>query len=288
MIRISTFNAYFNQVFGEKEGLKKIKDCGYDFVEFNFNDCFSFENGLFFKDERTFTEYFKDLKNFLDSIKLTVIATRAPALPCEKSLSQKIKKIINKSVSATEILGAEYITVEPLISADSENFQEQDYETTCKLLEEYVSAADTMHVQVLLVNAVSYNEIKRAGAPNAFSSANKLLRLINRFKGKVYACLDTGKAYYAGQNPATTAELLGKNLKVIRLNDNLGINDVKAVLYGGHIVWDKVLESLKKIDFDGIFTIDVDYLRSTKTAMLPLAELMRIVATDFSLRIKDK
>ena len=169
---------------------------------------------------------------------------------------------------------------------DAENTRKENFALNLDMYRTLRETASACGVTIAIPNTVGYNELKKTGAPNICSSAGKLNELIDELGGGFCACLDTSRAYYAGQLPWKTAELLGARLKVLRLADNDGKGAEKLMVTGGYVVWKNLTTALQTIGYQGALTFDPDYLRSGESALLPLGKLACAIGTDFIQEIK--
>lgn len=281
MNKIAIYSRCFNEYFGEREGLKAIKNCGFNFVDLDLSPYIDNENGVLLKDEKSFTEYFFDLKNFIDGLGLNVLIITAPKFNHKSAFEKQTDFICSRVFESAEILGAEYVIFKPIKFGDPENDFEEIYRENVEFLGKFYHKTKNKKLKVAIVNDCEYNEIKKSGAPSTFSSAGKLIKIINEFGDSVCACLDTGTAFYAGEDLSKTVELLGGKLKVLRLNDNNLKSDKKLPVTCGHIGWNDLLTALKNIGFSGVIDFNADLFVSGKKAFLPLAELMLKVGESY-------
>ena len=282
--RFGTSNACFTKAYGIKEGLTVIKNCGFDCVTLDLSDAI--ESGVLF--DKTKTEsYFAELKKFLDEIGLVAYQTQLPPLPYNEQDLSTAASIAKNAVLATAVLGGMYAIIEPIVFEDEENTYRESFAANMQLFSEIRELAKENGVCIAVPNTVGYSDIKRTGMPNAYSSAGKLNALLDGLGDGFVACLDTARAYYAGQYPAHTAELLGERLKVVRLADCDGKGADKLPLTAGQIVWKDVAASLAKVGFTGVINFDTDYLRSGKSVAPYLGNVTVGIGKDLAEMIQE-
>lgn len=74
---------------------------------------------------------------------------------------------------------------------------------------------------------------------------------------KIKFCVDTGHVHFAGEDVAETIKLLGKDLAVLHLQDNSGLNDDHNILPFGKIEWNQVAKALNKVEYHGTLNFEV-------------------------------
>jgi sugar phosphate isomerase/epimerase len=72
------------------------------------------------------------------------------------------------------------------------------------------------------------------------------------------ACLDTGHAMISSGEPIyDMTKKLGKNLKVLHINDNNAILDDHNTPYSGKIDWKGFTKALKEIGYEGVLNFEL-------------------------------
>lgn len=268
-----TSSSVFTRLFGLEEGLKKIKECGFDCVEIDLNQA---ECAEVLRTGEGLREYFEKVKKTADEAGVCVCQTYLSTDVDNPSLT-----VAKNAVIATAVLGAKFAVIEPIVLSDSENTFVENLDKNVAYygaLKEIVKGKD---VTVAIPNTVGYNELKKTGAPNAYSSAGKVLQLLGCLGEGFCACLDTARSYYAGQLPAHTARLLGDTLKTTRLADCDGQGEERLAITAGYIVWNNVVVALKEIGFEGVLNFDVDYVRSGESPLVYLGQLTSALGRGF-------
>lgn len=265
----------FINVFGIENGFEKIKQCGFDSVEIDLT---------FFKEKLLLDD--KGLKNFFSSLKKSVTDNGLNICQTYISFDDEVdinlrKELAERTVFATSTLGARFTVIEPIILGDAENTYVQNFKQNLEFYGSLKALAQNTGVKIAIPNTAGYNQLKKAGAPNACSSAGKILQLLDVLGDEFCACLDTNRAYYVGQRPCETAKILGEKLKVLRLSDSDGLRTVKVAVTGGHILWKEFVGALKEISFSGVLNFAPDYTLSGQTTMTYLGRLMNAVGHDF-------
>lgn len=270
-----TCSSDFINVFGVEDGFEKIKQCGFDNVEI---DLTCFYEQLLLSEEQ--------LKNFFSSLKNKAVINKLNICQTYISFDAKTdidlrKKLAKGAVIATYVLDCPFAVIEPIILEDAENTYVENFKQNLDFYGSLKEITQDVGVKIAIPNTAGYNELKKAGAPNACSSAGKILQLLDALSDEFCACLDTNRAYYVGQRPCETAKILGEKLKVLRLSDSDGLRITKVAVTGGHILWSEFVKALKEIGFSGVLTFAPNYTLSGQSTMLYLGRLMNAVGNDF-------
>ncbi|GAA3406812.1 sugar phosphate isomerase/epimerase [Paenibacillus hodogayensis] len=89
------------------------------------------------------------------------------------------------------------------------------------------------------------------------SSPQELVELIDTLNHPlVGACWDTGHGHKQKLEQAAGIGALGSRLKATHIQDNNGIADQHLLPYQGTIRWDEVVQTLKRIGYEGDFTYE--------------------------------
>lgn len=299
LLKTGTTHCHFKKIFGEIDCLKKIKECGFDSADFALNayqadyDYFRPVDGYFLlKQEKELKEYFGNLKKIADEIGLEIGQVHAPYyfIDPEKMLEKKFIKRFENSVKATRFLGSDYLVVHPIVLDDPENNYKKNLQMNAEFYGSLYSVMKEYGVTVAVENMDAINPLKKTGVPSTVSSGEKINDILDLLGEGYCACLDTGHAFVAGQEPAHMARILGNRLKLLHLHDNDGNDDLHTPPRCGYINWDDFLQALKDINYKGYINMEVDYLRLThdKNTICAFGKAMNEMAKEFALTINEK
>ncbi len=269
-----TCSSDFINAFGFEVGFSKIKRCGFDNIEI---DLTLYSEQLLLG-EKEIKDFFSNIKKLAEKNQLKICQTYLSFKQDDHSLRSKLAE---NAVVATSILSCSYAIIKPIILDDAENTYVKNYQLNLEFYSGLKALAQNLGVKIAIPNTAGYNELKKVGAPNACSSAGKILHLLDALGDNFCACLDTSSAYYVGQRPCETIKILGDKLKVLRLSDNDGLRMVRVAVTGGHILWKDLVKALKEIHFSGVFTFTPDYTLSGQSTLLYLGRLMNAIGNDF-------
>ena len=263
MYKVSLNHAQLSSVYGDFRALELLKENGFDGVDFSLENALN--TGLLNASEKEIKNYFSSLKEKAQELGLTVFNAYLP-MPCADEMARE------NAVKAAAWLGAEYLTLCPIVLEKAENNYKKNkalntayYLALKPVMEEY-------GVKVAVENrSLKSNDVWRffAGKPSAVSSAEKLLDLLEELGDGFYASLDVGHAYLAGEDPAETATLLGNKLALVRLWDTDIAKERRVPPSFGYINFSALMQALKEMYYQGALNFDVDILRAGEDGVQP-------------------
>ena len=288
-MKLSVSTQYIISTYGDRAGLKKIREIGYTAVDFTMG-AFSPSSPLYTAmDETAFRQYFSDLKTYADSLGIAVTQAHAHVPTPFTSTARGEKEmfaVLVRDIIATACLGCPYLVIHPAIP------RECIREKGSKKAAKFNQALFRDLKPYLLANGVKmgvenmFNREKGGQiCPTVCSTPEEMLTYID-FLGDeaAVACLDIGHANlireeaYPTIDPCRMIEMLGYRLKLLHLHDNDGKNDKHAPPKTGCVPWDDVMRTLAANRFEGNLSFE---LKSSDDSALEDARLSYRVGSDF-------
>ncbi len=285
----------------DDEWFAMIKECGFDSVDYGFWGAPD-TDFILNQDDESIKKFCDNKKTIAAKYGLFFGQTHAPAylpwdLEPERYFDENYVKMFINSVKATAWLESPYMVVHPIMFMDPENnfFKSIDYNKRFfEILKPY---ALKYGVTICIENMCALNPLKNQGVPSNSSSAEKLNYLIDQLGDGFAACLDTGHAFFCGQEPGKFARLLGHRLKVLHLQDSDGVQDIHVPPTYGYADWEDLLKALKEIGYDGILNLETSfvgalnckctYQPTTSTPLISMGKYLTALARDFSKKIEN-
>ena len=85
-----------------------------------------------------------------------------------------------------------------------------------------------------------------------------IIDTLNQMHGPHFAaCIDTGHAVVAQKDPEEMIRILGHRIKVLHIQDNLGVRDEHLIPTEGKIDWKAVAIALGDVGYRGTFNFEV-------------------------------
>ena len=254
---------------GEKDGLKMIKDAGFDCVDFSYY--------AFKPDSATlgdgYAEYAKELRAHLDEIGLECSQAHAPYIvgyDATFDFSNVNYKATVHAIESAAILGAKNIIVHT-IAVPRDVKEISMWELNQRYYRSLIPFAEKAGICIAVENLYSYDD-KRKCFAGRLGSPRELTEFVKEVNSKwVVACVDVGHASITGYEPEDfIAGMDGSILKAIHIHDGDYQGDRHTLPYLGRFHWDDVLAALKKIGFEGNLNFEIiSYLNRLPVELLP-------------------
>lgn len=257
--------------FGEKEGLKMIKEAGFDCVDYSYyafkTDSPTLGDG--------YVEYAKELRAHLDEIGLECSQAHAPYImgyDAAFDLDDVNYRATVHSIESAAILGAKTIIVHSIVVP--KNVKEYSFwELNQEYYKSLIPYAEKAGICVAVENLYNYDDKRRhfVGRLGSPGELNEFVKEIN--SPWIVACVDLGHASISGYEPEDfIAGMDGSILKAIHVHDGDYLDDRHTLPYLGRFHWDDVLAALKKVGFEGNFNFEIiTYLSRFPSELLPEA-----------------
>lgn len=254
---------------GEKDGLKMIKDAGFDCVDFSYY--------AFKPDSPTlgdgYVEYAKEVRAHLDDIGLECSQAHAPYIMGYDSafdLENVNYRATVHSIESAAILGAKSIIVHT-IAVPKEVKEVSMWELNQRYYKSLIPFAEKAGICIAVENLYSYDD-KRKCFVGRLGSPRELTEFVKEVNSPwVVACVDVGHASITGYEPEEFIEKMdGSILKAIHIHDGDYQGDRHTLPYLGRFHWDDVLAALKKVGFEGNLNFEIiSYLNRLPAELLP-------------------
>ena len=146
--------------------------------------------------------------------------------------------MMERSIEATALIGAPYAVCHPILDENGETLVEKTIEIYAPLAEFAKKRGVTLAMENLFT-----------------TTPEQLIEISNSLGCAV--CWDVGHAHILGLDQHHSITTLGNRIKTLHLHDNYGIKDNHNAPYFGNIDWQKIVDSLTEIGYDGTFNYEV-------------------------------
>ena len=260
------------------EKYKKIKEAGFDCVDYDLADTETFVYSLPDGELRAFLSREKALA---EEAGVEIWQVHGPwRWPpqdlTEEQLSERMEKM-KKSIYMSHLLGCRYWVVHPIMPYGIEDIGTGNEQTTWDMnvsfMSELLETAKEYDVVICLENMPM----------RKFSMATpeKMLEFSNLMNDEHFKiCLDTGHvSVFPALSVGDEVRKLGSEIKTFHIHDNRGSLDEHRFPYFGKIDWEDFAKSLRDINFDGVFSLEATVPGKLPT---PLYEEMRRTLFDIA------
>ena len=247
------------------ENLFLFKVAGFDSIEICFNPRlnkdrfyqFNYQNWL----------YVYELKDKLKRHELKVHSIHAPYSGTfdisDLSERQRINTVheIKQIIDVLRVLDGSNLILHPTIKEICENnFEERGkwFKQVTKSLKSIVAYGEKKGIKIAIENMLPHL---------FFGDFNDLLNLINQFDSEnLGICLDTSHANLS-KGVLEAVRKFGPRIISLHISDNYGNEDSHFPLGEGSINWNEFLHELFKVNFKGVFMLEI--LKEVKEEELP-------------------
>ena len=239
--------------FGDEKTIQMAKKAGFDCIDYSF-DCSDESKQMCGENYR---ELAQQVRKILDANDITCNQAHAPedfCYGCKFDMSdEKYLKIV-RSMEAAAIMGAKHIVVHSIAVPDDIDVFTYNVEFY-KSFEKY---CEKFGICIAIENLFSYNGKTHFHA-GRLHTPEQLKRLVKALNSTWYGvCIDVGHAAITGYEPDEIIRAFNnQTLKVLHIHDNDYHWDLHLLPYEGRFNWDKIMASLKKIDYKGDFTYEI-------------------------------
>ncbi len=293
-MKLSTETGVLTKAFGAERALRMIAEAGFTAVDFDlYARTFSWEEAPFSDPSSdAFIQHFKGVGELAASLGLEIYMAHAPccATDCaDPAAYPALRQKIARSVLAAHFLGCPNLVVHPVMHPDFSSGQ--NAEEAVQVNVDYFSPLAGVLRETgvtLCIENLFWGEYGKPKIPNACSGAEQLSAVIdalNAMHGPLFAaCLDTGHAAVAGNDPAVMLEQLGGRVRALHLHDNRGVLDDHLLPGSGIIDWPRFLKVLGAAGFEGTLNFETtvflqNFIKSLYDETVPAAALRLLHTT---------
>ena len=230
--------------------LKMLRSCGFDGVDLNFS-------GDFFRDEQleTIVGNLKEAGLVCAQVHLPTYGLFADSGEDDPDLEKKIEF----ALSVMPRLGAKWGAIHARSAVESDFNTERAMQDNIRWLKRLLSIAQRYGVGIAVENLPTFPD--RPDAPFFSSRIEDQCQLIDAINHPLLgACWDFGHAHLNIQHKDKTQQellmTLGKRLKIVHAHSNYATRDSHLPPAIGSVDWEDALTGLKKIDYDGFFSLE--------------------------------
>ena len=238
------------------ECAKILKNSGYKFIDFGVEDFVQADNW-----ENILTE----IKNSLDETGLIVEQTHAPFVWKKYDSEEQYKELMMRSFKASKILNANNIVIHAdKYVPDEKGFSfDNALNTIYDFYAPYVDYAVKNGVGVAIENLFDGKKAKDDKDRTRFSSfIEEQIAIIDKYNDPlVTACWDTGhgNVSYGYDESIEAMKQLGSRLTATHIHDNYYQSDLHCPIFLGNTRWEKLMQTLREINYKGKFTLELVY-----------------------------
>ena len=282
-MNISVNDYPFIKKYGVEDGLKRIREAGFEAIDFSSLSS-AWDRKVLRKEGVLDTSHvlFKDFETVLAHYKPYIEAVKAAGLSIdlahaplsvdfrEKPEYQDLYNIVNENC----VRLCDYAGVKHLIVHTVNNFYDDPdapyaeiEELSFNRLKALIPVLKETNVKVCCENLFLRETHKNAGtipliATAACCNAVDTARMIDKLNEMVgkdcFAfCLDVGHMNLTGRRFGHFMRFLGRRIEALHIHDNAGLEDQHAAAFSGTVDWDGFIQGLRDIDYNGTINFEL-------------------------------
>lgn len=249
--------------FGDEEAIKMIKAAGFD--------CYDYS--LYWTDEKDdmlgedYKERAEALRKTADEIGIGCNQAHAPfefKYGEERSEACEAYRRLVRSLEFAAILGAETIIVHAIKNLpEGVDFEEYNR----KFYSSFIPYCERFGITISVENLFNFDGENYIGV---LSNPEEHVAFVKSLKSDRFnICVDVGHSTITGHKPEDVIAAMDKNiLRSLHIHDNYGNSDMHNIPMFGVHDWDKIMAALKKIGYEGDFTLEITAIGRYENEML--------------------
>ena len=258
---IGTTDGFFSTC-SIQESMKRIKNAGYDCVDFGLCDFSSPDGPLMGENWRS---WLKDIYKATTDAGLFIHQTHALFGHFISDFVYAPPEVIfHRNIEACAVLRSKEIVFHPVFYrevVDTIDLRKRLFDYNVKWFTELAPTAKSLGIFINLEN--TYDGRKQPLDP-PFSTASDMISIVEELNDSIFGvCLDTGHAHIMKQDIPDMIRRFGDHLRVLHINDNFGaispvVSDQHLYPGNGTIDFATLFKALKDSNYSGVFSLEPD------------------------------
>lgn len=264
-MKISIETYIMRERHDDKTAIKMIKEAGFDCYDYSMYWVYDEEKDMLNDD---YKERATELRAYADKLGIECNQAHAPFdLRYSEGLDLSVKNYqrVVRSIEVASILGAKNIIVHVLSKGLPDNMTL--HEANRIYLESLLPYCEKFNICISVENLFGWENKATPVLSDPIEHMN-FVESLNSDKFSI--CVDVGHSAITGYPPENVINAMNSNiLKSLHIQDNNCIVDQHQVPFVGELNWDKIIEALRNIGYNGDFTFELtSFLRKTPTELL--------------------
>lgn len=262
----------------QTESIQYIHAAGFRYLDYNFGTDYARRNGIYGDD---FQKYVEEVRSTVDSLGMKFVQSHSPM---GKPIAPDNTAFLADTIRCVEACGAIGIPSIVVHSGyDVGLTKEEAFEKNKAFFMPILEAGERHDVDILVEN---FNKMSK---PDVYwiDNAPDLLALIEYVDHpRFHAVWDTGHGNMQEMSQDEALRILGKHVRALHVQDNMGNSDSHFAPYFGTLNLDSLMHGLIDIDYKGYFTFEAgNILQSEKKRRVYEADT-RLFRIPLSLRLE--
>lgn len=269
---------YLPEIYGDMRTLEICAAAGFDSIDYDVHMSTKLGNIPSMTDEEM-VDYYKNVKKRADELGIVIGQTHGLCVtfkPDDEEHNAKVVELSRRHLLVTAALGSPACVIHSLGTrrwryADAETMHKKNLE----MFDQFIPYAEKYGVAL---GIETFGDVREWGRVDFFGDIvefKKQFDMLNT-KNKVI-CVDTGHTHCAHTiepsilDAPDAIRYLGKDIKILHLNDNNGFSDqhLPPYLAGARfqLDWHDVMAALDDIEYDGIYNFELMFTNNEAMAV---------------------
>lgn len=250
-MKLSTETYVMGKRFGDKKAIKMIKDAGFDCYDYSM--YWTDEKGDMLGDD--YKEKAIELRKFADETGISCNQAHAPfeiGYDDEFDTSNKHFLRLVRSLEVAAVLGAKNVIVHAVNVSPEQDF----YEHNRKFYKSLIPFCKQYGIKISVENLFTYKDDKLTGILSNPTDHKEFVKSLDSDCFNI--CVDVGHSAITGNKPEDViSEMNNQVLQSLHIHDNDCVSDLHKMPYFGDFNWNNIMNSLKKINYNGELTFEI-------------------------------
>jgi sugar phosphate isomerase/epimerase len=272
---LSTQTSNIFSAFGAEEGIRVLKEAGYDALDASLFTMSTTPQSPLYGDG--WKEYTEELKRLSEKENMPFNQSHVPFVFNWKNpneFEERFMPLNIRGLIVSGILGVKTAIVHPYHYGEYFGHEEEIFERNMKFYRDLLPYAKEYGVKIAIENMWRNEPKRKYICPSACGTAKDLARYIDTLDDDTFvACLDLGHCGLVGEEAQDAIRILGHDrLKALHVHDNNYREDTHTLPMMSMMEWDEICKALADIKYDGDFTFEADaFLRYVPKDFKPTA-----------------
>lgn len=259
------------EIYGVDQTYKLVKEAGFDAVDVNLDHLLTGSQiragehvPAFDGTDEECLAYFRPWKDAAEKYGIENYQAHAlfPGYTCDhdEAYNDYLLEALKKTIMGCAFIGCRRLVVHPFFfSYEKQMDKKTEWDVNIQRYSALIPAAKKYGVKILLENMFTHCRGKIYSAIcSDISTACQYIDTLNEIAGeKIFGfCLDTGHLLLLGLDVKNAMLQLGKRIEAFHVHDNDGVSDQHLAPYMGKLDWNRFVEGLKEISYDGVLSFE--------------------------------
>ena len=265
MAMIGVQTGVLTSLYGIEGAYRVIKEAGFDAVDANLDELLTYQDirnkrrpAAFEAEGEEMLRYFQPFRDAAEKYGICNYQAHAPFPSClagEDEYNEFLMRALEKTLAVCRFIGCSRLVIHPFFNGyDETQCPREEWAQNMDRYARLIPAAKEYGVTILLENMFTrYRGKIYAACCSDFEMACRYVDELNQLAGEELFgfCLDTGHALLVSKDIRDVMALLGSRVKAFHIHDNNGWDDQHVAPYMGILDWDRFVEGLRIIGYQG-------------------------------------